>query len=323
MNRIISLLVNNVLKPFRFTKGVFRELKRLFYIVRSENYRFLQVAPPGHFYSTIPDTKEICLNSKFVFDLSAMDIPGVDINENAQLELAQAFIDFYSELPFPDKKIDDCRYYYDNQWFSYGDAISLYSIMRIFKPRRVVEVGSGYSSAAMLDIDEQFFDNQIEFVFIEPHPARLNNLLQHKDRKRIRIFDKPVQKAPTDFFLSLCENDILFIDSSHVAKMYSDVNCLIHNVMPLLSKGVLIHFHDILWPFEYPKSWFNFGIAWNEAYIVRAFMQYNSLFEIVFFNSLMELRHDSFLEANLPLMLKKPSSKLTQGNSSLWIRKVG
>ena len=118
------------------------------------------------------------------------------------------------------------------------------------------------------------------------------------------------------------ENDILFVDSSHVAKTQSDVVHLLFKILPSLNKGVIIHFHDILWPFEYPRLWLDDGRAWNEAYFLRAFLQFNSAFRILYFNSMMENRLSDFLRSTMPLAMKTPSSRLTPGNTSLWIRKV-
>lgn len=288
----------------------------------STNYRFLKFSPPGHFYSPIPDIKDIRANSNLIFDRTAKELAGIDVGEKNQIAMAKEFARYHDEIPFSDNKTDKHRYYLDNEFFSYGDAVSLYSMMRNFKPRRIVEVGSGHSSAEMLDINEIFFDNKIELTFIEPYPDRLLGLLKTSDKDHCNIIKKPVQETPESVFQSLRENDILFIDSSHVAKTHSDVLKLIHDILPSLNKGVVIHFHDILWPFEYPKMWLDKGRAWNEAYFLRTFMQYNSAFEILYFNSFMECHHNDFLKKNLPTMLKVPSSVVTPGNTSLWLRKA-
>jgi predicted O-methyltransferase YrrM len=288
----------------------------------SENDQFLRFAPPGHFYSPIPDIREIRLNSAAIFDRSVREIPGVELNDETQLSIARKFSDLYSDMPFTERKADGRRYYLDNDFFSYGDGISLYSMIRLFSPKRIIEIGSGFSSALMLDVDEIFFKNQLEFTFIEPYPDRLHSLITNKDKQRSRILEKSVQQVPPAIFRSLRENDILFIDSSHVAKTHSDVLHILFNILPLLRKEVLIHFHDILWPFEYPRIWLEHGRAWNEAYFIRAFMQYNKSFEILYFNSFMEFHHKDLLTINMPLMVKAPSAETTPGNTSLWIRKT-
>jgi predicted O-methyltransferase YrrM len=193
--------------------------------------------------------------------------------------------------------------------------------MRLYKPRKIIEVGSGFSSAAMLDVNELFCDGQIQFNFIEPNPSRLQHLLLKKDLEKVNIIKKRVQEVSLETFNILKENDILFIDSSHVAKTDSDVLHICFNILPTLNEGVIIHFHDILWPFEYPKLWYDQGRIWNEAYMLRAFLQFNTAFEIIYFNSFMELSQGEFLNTHLPLMMKMPESEETLGNTSLWIRK--
>jgi predicted O-methyltransferase YrrM len=231
----------------------------------SENVQFLRFAPPGHFYSPTPDIKEIRSNSELIFDRSVREIPGIDMNEDRQLSLAKEFISFYGAIPFPDQKRDDTRYYFENDYYSYGDGCCLYSLMRLVKPKRIVEVGSGFSSAAMLDTNDRCFRGEIDFTFIEPYPDRLLSLLGNEDRKRCSILEQPIQQVPMGIFHRLYENDILFIDSSHVAKTHSDVLHILFTILPSLRAGVLIHFHDILWPFEYPRMWLERGRAWNEA----------------------------------------------------------
>src|SRR5207249_3499894 len=158
------------------------------------------------------------------------------------------------------------------------------------KPRRIIEVGSGYSSCAMLDTSELFFGGGIECCFIEPHPELLLSLVKPEDRERqtFRLLAKKLQEVDLAEFAALGEGDILFVDSSHVAKVGSDVNHLFSNVLPMLNRGVHIHFHDIFHPFEYPKEWVYRGISWNEAYVLKAFLQYNGAFRITFFNTFLE-----------------------------------
>lgn len=279
--------------------------------------------PPGHFYSPVPDWDEINAKAEHVFDRSARGVPAIKINEDSQIQLAKSFSELYSQMPFSDTKSKERRYFLDNEHFSYGDGIILYSFLRHFSPKRVIEVGAGFSSAEMLDINDLFLHKKVEFTFIEPFPDCLFDLISGEDKKNVRIEIKPVQDIALSTFSLLEENDILFIDSSHVGKSNSDVLHILFRVLPQLKKGVIIHFHDILWPFEYPKNWLlEEGRAWNEAYFLRSFLQYNPAFEILYFNSFMALHHTNLLEKSMPSILKTPSSKVTPGNTSLWIKKT-
>lgn len=300
-----------------------RQFKDVLELTQSTNFRFLSFAPPGHFYSPIPDYESIKSGRYTRFDAGLIQIPGLDIKEENQLNLIKRFSKLRSEIPWPaEGRHPDLRYHFDNIFFSYGDAVALFGMMREFQPKRMIEVGSGYSSAAMIDIDSMFLQQSTEFTFIEPHAERLNNLLIKDDEDRFNIIEKPVQQVPLSLFENLRQNDILFIDSSHVSKTGSDVNHLIHRVLPALLPGVIIHFHDIFWPFDYPKKWLKAGRAWNEAYLLLSFLQYNSAFEILFFNSWLEQHHRALVRQKLPLMLRQPSSHMTFGNSSLWLRKL-
>jgi hypothetical protein len=132
---------------------------------------------------------------------------------------------------------------------------------------------------------------------------------------RHELIESDVQDVPLTRFEGLEANDVLFIDSSHVIKAGSDVVFLLSQVLPSLRPGVLIHFHDIFWPFEYPEEWLRGGRAWNEAYALRAFLQFNSRFEIVFFNSYLGIHEADALRFHLPLFLRNPGG-------SIWLRKT-
>lgn len=289
---------------------------------RSPNFRFLKFSPPGHFYSPIPDLLDLNTRRRVIFDKSVTEIPGIELNVEDQLSLLNTFSDYYPQFPFQELKTPDLRFYLNNSYFSYGDSLALYGFIRHYKPRTVIEIGSGYSSAEMLDLNDLLFKNAIEFVFIEPYPARLHGLLRSVDKDRCEILDQPIQAVPLNLFTKLNDGDILFIDSSHISKTGSDVNHILFNILPSLKKGVVIHFHDILWPFEYPEIWVDEGRAWNETYLLRAFLQYNQAFKILLFNSFIETHHSEQLKRQFPISMRKPSSRLTCGNTSLWLRKM-
>jgi hypothetical protein len=124
-----------------------------------------------------------------------------------------------------------------------------------------------------------------------------------------------LQNVDIGIFLSLQKDDILFIDSTHVSKRNSDVNRIIFEILPQLASGVYIHFHDILPDFEYPFFWLEQGRVYNEAYILRAFLQYNNAFEVQFSVPMMSrmLR---------PIINKKYSEKSPTIPSSFWLKKV-
>jgi predicted O-methyltransferase YrrM len=241
--------------------------------------------PNGHFYSPIPAQRELRRDSARIFKEWPRGLSGLDLREDAQRLLLEKFIEMYADLPFGDVPNDGLRYGYKNEAYSYSDGIFLNCMLRHVRPKRVVEVGSGYSSCMLLDTNERWFGNSIGCTFIEPYPKLLYSLLKPGDQERIEVLPNRVQDVEPSVFASLQENDVLFIDSTHVSKIGSDVNHLFFDVLPALAPGVYVHFHDIFYPFEYPRNWAEQGRGWNEIYLLRAFLQYNSEFEVVVFNT--------------------------------------
>jgi predicted O-methyltransferase YrrM len=270
--------------------------------------------PPGHELSPIPDLAEVKLREQQIYEVSR-ETPGIDLNEAGQLELFDKLREFYAEQPFPETQTADRRYWFRNPAYSYADAILLYCMIRYLRPQRIIEVGSGYSSAAMLDTNEIFFSHAIECTFIDPHAGLLRSLLKDQDLERIKLIEEKVQDVDEQQFSRLAANDILFIDSSHVAKIGSDVNHIFFRLLPLLSSGVYIHFHDIFYPFEYPLDWVYEGRAWNEVYLLRAFLQYNRRFQIQLSNTFIDWFHKQKYFREMPLVQKNTGG-------GIWIKRV-
>ena len=271
--------------------------------------------PPGHFYSPIPALEELSRNADRLFGRWPRELPGISLNEDKQLALLSELSAYYSDLPFPEHKTKDRRYFYENPMYSYSDAICLYSMIRHVRPRRIVEVGSGHSSCVMLDTSELFFQNSIACTFIDPYPERLLSLITPEDKGRIEILPTRAQDIDVGRFRELEQNDILFIDSSHVVKVGSDVNYIVSEVLPALRVGVYVHFHDIFYPFEYPRAWIEAGSHWTEGYLLRAFLAFNAAFEIVLFNTFLEHFHRERFAVDMPLCLKNEGG-------SIWIRRI-
>ncbi len=269
--------------------------------------------PVGHFYSPLPSRAEI--DEAFARGGFGPPFPAIDLNEAGQLARLERFAEFYREQPFPEKPTPGRRFYLDNPSYAHYDAIMLYCMLREARPRQIIEVGSGFSSAAMLDLNETVLGGGTRFTFIDPDMTRLRELLQSGDRERATLIEKRVQEVPLEPFAALGENDVLFIDSSHVSKIGSDVNRLYFEVLPALAPGVLIHIHDVAGNFEYPREWFEDGRAWNEQYVLRAFLMNNHAYRIELFTGwLFNTRHMWFRE-KMPLCARG-------GGGQMWLRKL-
>ena len=314
---ISHILVKTFSKSPRLYKvliSIFYLLRFVYFAAREKSIMMLRYFP-GHYSSTIPSKVEVYKKQKVIFDQSIRIIDGIDLNEQQQIGLLQSFSKYLEGFNFPETPGKGHRYYYDNPMFMFNDAFILYCFLNEFKPEQIIEIGSGFSSALTLDTLDLIDKNKTtKLLFIEPYPEKLFNLISEQDNKNNTIIEKNIQDVPPDMFDNLGHNDILFVDTSHSLKVDSDLSKIIFSILPRLKEGVLIHFHDIFWPFEYPEVVFDDGRNWNEAYFLRAFLQYNDCFEIVFFSSYLETCHRE-------LILEKMPGYLKATGSSLWLRK--
>ncbi len=295
--------------PWRFLKS--RLLN--FYLKKHPNERGRILFPPGHFYSPLLDIAKLKYGSDVLPHDGAETWEHIPMHHDAQALLYRELLDTHPSLPFPATASQDFRFHHQNNWFPLSDAFTLSSLMRREKPQRIIEVGSGFSTAVMLDTLDHTGDTT-SITCIEPYPERLKTLLGSGDFQRIKVTARPVQETPMSQFSDLEAGDFLFIDSSHVAKIGSDVTFLILRVLPILKPGVWVHVHDIFYPSSYPMEWIHAGRAWNESLMLRAFLTGNSAYEIRAFNSYAgALFPSSFWE-------KMPAFRENSGGS-LWMQR--
>lgn len=246
--------------------------------------------PPGHFFSPVTDPGELAAITPSPFDADAVPAwtppPGIDLNAEAQAEVAGRIAAARASLPLEAWRTGTggTRYTADNPAFPLADAMVLGGLMAAFAPRRVVEIGSGHSTCALLDIRDALPGDPATVTLVEPYPQLLRSLLRPGDPERVTLIPTPAQALDLDVVRALEAGDILFIDSTHVAKTGSDVLHHFFATLPAVAPGVLIHLHDVFWGFEYPHAW---AVAenrsWNELYLLRAFLMHNRDYEILFF----------------------------------------
>ena len=271
---------------------------------------------PGHFYSPVVNPTEI--SGRFHADAGALPsrLPGIAVDRGVHEHLWEAFVPHFAEMPFAADRREGLRYHFENPAFSYGDGLLYYAMLKHLRPRRVIEIGSGYTSALLLDVVDRFLGDAVRCTFIEPYPTLLKQLLSASDLARHTLLAQQVQDVPLDVFGQLGAGDILFIDSSHILKTCSDTNRELFDILPALKAGVHIHFHDIFYPFEYPAEWaLQDNRSWNVAYALRAFLMYNPAFEISFFNDYFAKNCRDLMERDMPLWTHNTGG-------SLWLKKV-
>jgi predicted O-methyltransferase YrrM len=245
----------------------------------------------GHFYSAIPDFDELEARAAEIFGGDPLDVPGVDLRLDDQLALLDELEPLLADVPFDDRPRDGLRYHYRNGVFEHADGLFLHLVLRWLRPARVIEVGSGFSSACILDTVDRLLP-ATRCVFVDPNRDVLDSVLVPGDRERIDVREQSVQSLPVAVFEELAAGDLLFVDSTHVSKAGSDVNHLYFRVLPALAAGTIVHVHDVFPGFEYPHEWLREGRVWSENYLLRAFLQFNDAFEIVLWPALLaEVRH--------------------------------
>jgi hypothetical protein len=241
--------------------------------------------PPGHYYSPLPARRDLQ-------GTTSTDLAGVDLRCDQQLALLAQL-----EARGPTGRRYNTP---DNSWFPPTDAAVYEAMIRFYQPVRVVEVGCGYSTAALFDAGAAQ-----HVTLIDPSLERVHQLLEPDDLARCDVFETRLQDAPRAAFANLEAGDVLFVDSTHVTKCGSDVNVMIFEILPSLAAGVIVHFHDIFYPFEYPAAWLEEGRGWNETYLLRAFLEYNDAFEIMLWNHMLAVK--GYLDGDC---------------GSIWLRKV-
>lgn len=268
---------------------------------------------PVHFYSPIADLTQLG-DAPWQ---NPYDLLGIDMNGDYQLRLLEDdFPRFRTEYEALRRvpSDDPLAFYLDNGMFSGTDALVLYCMIRRFQPRKVIEVGSGFSTRLTLQALRR--NGFGDLVCIEPFPT---NPGQHDLFRQsvpgLELLAQPVQEVEIAVFESLQPGDVLFIDSSHVARIGGDVPFLYLRVLPRLAPGVIVHVHDIFLPFEYRQEWVEEQLRfWNEQYVLYAFLLHNTEWEVLFANTWMDDRHPDAMRRTFP-------TSPWWGGGSFWMRR--
>jgi hypothetical protein len=275
---------------------------------------------PVHYYSPVPDLTD--LNNRQVWTRRS-NLPGIEWNMAEQLALL-ALIGgrFGGECNWPPAPTGDpMQYYTENNSFIFGCAAGTHCMIRYSLPGHVIEIGSGYSSLVIngaLELNARDISRSCEYTIIDPYPQQFINPGLSRLNK---LMGQRVETVNPVVFQQLQANDILFIDSGHTVRIGSDVNFLILEILPLLNPGVIIHFHDIPMPYEYPAAYYTnpaFRMLWTESYLLQAFLCHNNQFRIL-------LALDCIMREHLPEFKQAfchyDPAIYHNGSGSFWIQK--
>lgn len=237
---------------------------------------------------------------------SPRSLPGLDLAEERQLALLASFR-FQDELAgLVANTGSPLDFTYENNQYSHGDADSLYSMIRHFKPRRFFEIGSGNSSrVAHQAMARNKTDDPTYYcrhVCIEPYE------MPWLEQLGPQIIRERVQDLPLDLFDELEAGDILFIDSSHVIRPFGDVLIEFQQIIPRLAAGVLVHVHDIFTPRDYPEKWLrDERRLWNEQYLLEVLLTNSGRYRTLLALNWMNYRHPEAVCDAFPILRKHSS----------------
>jgi hypothetical protein len=298
------------------TWWIYRTLHRLVHhsmrtIARSLNYDIVWRT----FYNGLPDIDEIPAG---VWTRRS-SMSGVILDgERARLAVEELIGIVLDDGFSPPPKIEQRGMYFtENGGFGLRDAAVLWGMLRRLRPRRVIEVGSGYSTmviAAALGANDPGCEPARHLV-IDPFPQI--DLIGGIARP-FELINRSVTDVRLSEFEKLAANDVLFVDTTHTVTVGGDVTFVILDVLPALRAGVHVHFHDIFLPYEYPRTFFELGYNWAEQYLLQAFLQFNGEFEVLAPLYLLAVeREEAF--SRLDAMAPQASREC----ASFWIRRHG
>jgi predicted O-methyltransferase YrrM len=274
---------------------------------------------PRHFYEPIPDSRALLASAH---KSPSSSLKGIQLNDEEQLRLLEEFAYRFGREyeTFPEDSTVPHQFRLKNSAFTGADAVILYCMVRSFKPKRIIEIGSGNSTylSAQAILQNSQDDPQYEgdLMAIEPYP---NSVLKAGFSGLTSLVQTPVQEVSLDFFQQLESGDILFVDSSHVLTTRGDVQYIYLEILPNLRPGVIVHCHDIFFPRDYPRTWLiEKHRFWNEQYLLQAFLVYNNQFQVLWAGNYMHYNYPSRLQALIPAY--NADSKI--GPASFWMRRV-
>jgi hypothetical protein len=280
-----------------------------------------QVSRDEDYYSPLPSVARLRANGARWNRPSALhgieyDLAGM---KSALTELLACYLDEFLTYP----TYAQVRKIGFGPGYTAVDALTLYMMIRHLKPQRYIEVDSGVSTfycslVAQRNLSE---GHPLEMTCIEPYPFEKLSTIPG-----IRVLPQKVEDVDISLFQQLQENDVLFIDSSHILRVDGDVPFLYLEVLPILKVGVMTHIHDIPYPynFPYPPELWIFGqewpMFWNEPMVLQAFLAFNKNFKISLSTPLIRYFDEAFLKQSIPIYESVGQNPNTF--SSIWLRRI-
>lgn len=269
---------------------------------------------PIHYYEPLPDFRRLTRD----VILTRREGQGVNWDRPGQQQWAARLALFAPEIAeLRARKPDASGFDFSNLMFGSFDAAVYYAMVRSLKPAGIIEIGSGYSTQiACLALQKNAAEGRPgRMTCIEPYPPPW----LHGAGMKVELIQQPVETVDLGIFKELKDHDILFIDSTHTVKFQSDVCREFLDILPQLAVGVCLHVHDIFFPYDYPPEWLlDQRRAWNEQYLLEAFLAFNSDFEVLLANNSLAAEQPEIASQILPL---PAVPNLMHHAGSFWMRR--
>jgi hypothetical protein len=266
----------------------------------------VEVVPPGphdvvphNYYSPVPDLERL---PEDIWERRSA-LGGIDLRVDAALDLVETELaPFVAELDLPvDGPRPPGQFFLQNENYEAVDAELLYAMVRARGPRRVLELGSGYTTLLLGAACRRNAEGGVETEHVAHDPYPRAQIFGAQPPPPTRFEPTPATEVPLDAFRELEAGDILFVDTTHTVKLGSDVNYIVLDVLPVLAPGVIVHFHDVFLPWEYPRAWFEtMQYYWAEQYLLQAFLAFNDSFEVLLPAQAVAREHPDRLAAAVP-----------------------
>src|SRR5262245_10024694 len=286
---------------------------------------------PVHYYTPVPNIIELERTTDVWAKPSSMSGVHVDLDE--QLDNLRGVC-----TPFEREFYRNPHYQYAinqqfgsgrSRFFGYIEAQVLHAVVRHYKPARLIEIGGGvptYCTSQALAMNRREGING-QIICIEPNPIDAIKNIDY-----VNLIARPIQDVPLEHFRALQANDIVFIDSNHAVKSGSEVNYIVLEILPIIPKDVLVHFHDIYLPYDYDRDVLRTFLHPNETALVAAFLSCNTRYKILFALSMLHYERRQQMQSVLPEynpetdwrgMRVGEYDKTKHFPSSLWLRVEG
>lgn len=269
---------------------------------------------PHNYYSPVPD---LTLLPDDIWERRNR-LGGVELNVDTAIALIEdELAEYVAEFDFPvDGPRPPGEFFLDNTNYGAVDAELLYAMVRSRKPLRVVELGSGMTTLLIGAAARRNAADGVatEHLAYDPYPRA--QILGEQPPPPTRFEPKGATEVPLEDFGRLEDGDFLFVDTTHTVKLGSDVNYVVLDVLPTLAPGVIVHFHDIFLPWEYPREWFeSMDYFWAEQYLIQAFLAFNDDFEVLIPVNAVAVEHPDRLTKAIPSFIpgRRPGA--------LWLRR--